>query len=94
MIVNTIPANERPPPPLSVKLPTLDELPHVITMAKINNQDLFFTEINISNMLWKCKLPHSYKHSVHIGVHGRVFSFPSLPFGCKTMDVYLLWSIM
>ena len=84
MIVNMIPINDHclpPPPPFT--LPHLDALAHTITVALLRRQPLFFTKLDISNMFWTCKMPAEHRHAVRIGVCGKVFSFPGLPFGWK-----------
>ena len=81
LIVNMIPINDRclPPPPFT--LPSLDSLAHVITVALLRGRPLYFTKLDISNMFWSCKVPAEHRHAVRIGVCGKVFSFPGLPFG-------------
>ena len=49
---------------------------------KCNLIDLIFTKLDIFNMFWSCRMPEEYQQSVRIGVAERVYSFPSLPFGC------------
>ena len=70
-----------PPPPFT--LPHLDALAHTITVALLRRPPLFFTKLDISNMFWTCKMPAEHRHAVRIGVCGKVFSFPGLPFGWK-----------
>jgi hypothetical protein len=69
-------------PQFKFKLPSLELLASMLrkTGGEMRSS-LWMTKLDVSNHFWTCRMPAKYANSVRIGVCGKVFALPSLPFG-------------
>jgi hypothetical protein len=63
------------------KLPSLEVVARMLQAMDAESGEVFMTKLDVSNHFWSCRFPEHVKGRVRIGVGGRVFELPSLPFG-------------
>ena len=59
----------------------MESLATYLRSAATAGRTTYFCKLDVSNMLWSCRLPQSEAGNVRFGVRGKVLGFHSLPFG-------------